>query len=96
MKEQLKQLQKIEERILFLYNHLRILGRKILINWIAERQNTNGGWGYHDRDFICDTSQSQYSCLALFIAKHHNFNININCACCNTIQKHFLALIICL
>ncbi len=53
---------------------------KHIVSWISERQNNNGGWGYEKRAFISDTSQSQYACLALFIAKLHKFKVNYQTA----------------
>ena len=49
---------------------------KNILSYVAERQNDNGGWSYDDRPFITDVSQTQYCCLAIFVAKVHKFRIN--------------------
>lgn len=47
-----------------------------IVDFISNRQNEFGGWGYEHSPAISDTSQSQYACLALFIANHHGFSVN--------------------
>ena len=49
---------------------------KAVLSYVGERQNENGGWSYENRPFITDVSQTQYACLALFVAKVHKFRIN--------------------
>ena len=51
-----------------------------LINNLVERQQPNGSYNYlhmsRNDDSIGDISQTQYACLALFVAKHHGFLID--------------------
>ncbi len=49
---------------------------KQLIKMFQGRQQPTGAFGYFNQDRSGDTSQTQYAALALFIAKHHNFQID--------------------
>lgn len=49
---------------------------RTLINFIVKRQDPRGGWTYNE-DVISDSSQTQYCCLALWLAHHKGFNIPI-------------------
>ena len=49
---------------------------KQLIKMFEARQEPNGAFTYLNQKGTGDTSQTQYAALALFIAKHHNFQVD--------------------
>ena len=50
-----------------------------VLDWLLERQDAQGGWGYWGRT-SSDISQSQYGCLALWLANFKGFKIPGNAA----------------
>lgn len=50
-----------------------------ILDWLLERQDAQGGWGYWGRS-SSDISQSQYGCLALWLANFKGFKIPGNAA----------------
>lgn len=51
---------------------------RILIDFIVKRQNSMGCWTYNSDNLVGDTSQTQYCCLALWIAKKKGFDIPLD------------------
>jgi hypothetical protein len=50
---------------------------RTLINFIVRRQNQFGGWSYNNNP-NSDSSQTQYCCLALWLAHHKGFDIPLD------------------
>lgn len=50
-----------------------------LLRELERRQNSDGGFGYlGDRGTVGDTSQMQYIGLAMYVAHHHGFKVDLN------------------
>ena len=50
-----------------------------LLRELESRQNADGGFGYlGDRKTVGDTSQMQYIGLAMYVAHHHGFKVDLN------------------
>jgi hypothetical protein len=50
---------------------------RTLIDFIVRRQDPRGGWTYNNSP-NCDSSQTQYCCLALWLAHHKGFEIPLD------------------
>ncbi|MBL8888637.1 MAG: HEAT repeat domain-containing protein [Planctomycetaceae bacterium] len=50
---------------------------RTLINYIVKRQDPRGGWTYN-KGVNSDSSQTQYCCLALWLAHHKGFDIPLD------------------
>lgn len=50
---------------------------RTLINFIVKRQDPRGGWTYN-KGVNSDSSQTQYCCLALWLAHHKGFDIPLD------------------
>jgi hypothetical protein len=53
---------------------------KRLLKALQDRQRPNGAFTYLKQPNTADTSQTQYVALALMVAKHHGFRIDVNVA----------------
>ncbi len=53
---------------------------KKLLRFVESRQEPNGSFTYKRETNTCDTSQTQFAALAMFVAKHHGFNLDVQMA----------------
>ncbi len=51
-----------------------------LVTFIESRQEPNGSFTYFREQNTCDTSQTQFAALAMFVAKHHGFDVDVDMA----------------
>lgn len=50
---------------------------KKLLRFVEARQESNGSFTYKRETNTSDTSQTQFAALAMFVAKHHGFNMDV-------------------
>jgi hypothetical protein len=53
---------------------------KELLKFMKFRQEPNGAFSYVTDNNTADTSQTQFAALAMFVAKHHGFNVDVQMA----------------
>ena len=53
---------------------------KELLKFMKYRQEPNGAFSYAADKNTADTSQTQFAALAMFVAKHHGFNVDVQMA----------------
>jgi len=53
---------------------------KKLLAFIKSRQEANGSFTYRSETNTADTSQTQFAALAMFVGKHHGFNVDVQMA----------------